>query len=79
MEALFCKKYTEFFLVASVTSLGTILLCSITGYGLAKFRFKGRNFILMMILSTMMIPFEAIMIPLYLIVTNFGWQDTIGH
>ena len=73
---IFVRNILNSFLVASVTSLGTILLCSITGYGLAKFRFKGRNFILMMILSTMMIPFEAIMIPLYLIVTNFGWQDT---
>lgn len=73
---IFVRNILNSFLVASVTSLGTILLCSITGYGLAKFRFKGRNFILMMILSTMMIPFEAIMIPLYLLVTNFGWQDT---
>lgn len=73
---IFVRNIMNSFLVASVTSLGTILLCSITGYGLAKFRFKGRNFILMMILSTMMIPFEAIMIPLYLLVTNFGWQDT---
>ncbi len=72
----YLKSIWNSFLVASLTTIGTVLLCSLTGYGLAKYRFKGRTFVLLMILSTMMIPFEAIMIPLYLIVTNMGMQDT---
>ncbi|MBO8160175.1 MAG: carbohydrate ABC transporter permease [Thermosipho sp. (in: Bacteria)] len=73
---LYLRTIFNSFIVASLTSLGTIFLSSLAGYGLAKFKFKGRMFVLMMILSTMMIPFEAIMIPLYLIVTKMGMQDT---
>lgn len=64
------------FIVAFLTTVGTVFLCSLTGFGLAKYRFKGRTFILLTILATMMIPFEAIMIPLYLIVTSLKMQDT---
>lgn len=73
---LFPRTILNSLIVASLTTIGTIFLSSIAGYGLAKFRFKGRNFILLIILSTMMIPFEAIMIPLYLIVTKMGIQDS---
>lgn len=73
---LFVRTIFNSFIVASLTTLGTIFLSSLAGYGLAKFRFKGRMLVLMLILSTMMIPFEAIMIPLYLIVTKMGLQDS---
>jgi multiple sugar transport system permease protein len=64
------------FIVATLTSIGTVFLCSLTGFGLAKYKFKGRTIVLLLILATMMIPFEAIMIPLYLIVMNLKMQDT---
>jgi len=73
---LFLRSIWNSFLVASITTVGTVFLCSLTGFGLAKYKFKGRNFVFFMILGTLMIPFEAIMIPLYLIVTGMGMQDT---
>ncbi len=75
---LFPRSIWNSFVVASLTTIGTLFLSSLTGYGLAKYKFKGRNFILIMILSTMMIPFEAIMIPLYLITINLRMQDTFA-
>lgn len=64
-------------LVVSVTvAITTVLLGSLTGYGLAKFRFRGRNVIFIMIMATMMIPFEAIMIPLYMVVMKLRIQNT---
>ncbi|HOK34110.1 MAG TPA: carbohydrate ABC transporter permease [Fervidobacterium sp.] len=73
---LFLRSIWNSFLVASITTIGTVFLCSLTGFGLAKYKFRGRNFVFFMILGTLMIPFEAIMIPLYLIVTEMGMQDT---
>ncbi|HOA17078.1 MAG TPA: carbohydrate ABC transporter permease [Fervidobacterium sp.] len=73
---LFLRSIWNSFLVASITTIGTVFLCSLTGFGLAKYKFKGRNLVFFMILGTLMIPFEAIMIPLYLIVTEMGMQDT---
>jgi len=63
-------------IVAVTVTASTVLLSSMTGYGLAKFEFKGRNVVFMTIMATMMIPFEAIMIPLYMVVMGMGLQDS---
>ena len=63
-------------IVAAAVTASTVLLSSMTGYGLAKFDFKGRNVVFMTIMATMMIPFEAIMIPLYMVVMGMGLQDS---
>ena len=62
---IYVRNIINSFIVAISVSFTTVLLASITGYGLAKFKFRGRNLIFMLIMATMMIPFEAIMIPLY--------------
>ena len=62
--------------VAITDSFTTIFLASLCGYGLAKFKFKGRNLIFLAIMSTMMIPFEAIMIPLYMVVSGMKMINT---
>ncbi len=63
-------------IVSSTIALTTVVLSSLVGYGLAKFRFRGRNAVFMAIMGTMMIPFETVMIPLYLIVVKAGLQNT---
>jgi len=63
-------------IVAAAVTASTVLLSSMTGYGLAKFDFKGRSVVFMTIMATMMIPFEAIMIPLYMAVMGMGLQDS---
>ena len=45
---------------------------------MAKFEFKGRNVAFFAIMATMMIPFETIMVPLYMVTLNFGLQDSYG-
>ena len=63
-------------LVTSTVMLLNLFFCSLTGYSLAKFRFPGRKAILWFILSTMMIPFNVIVVPLYAVVRNLGWINT---
>lgn len=65
------------FVSGSIT-VTTIFLASIVGYGLAKFKFKGRSIAFFAIMATMMIPFETIMIPLYMVTLNLGLQDSYG-
>mgnify|MGYP001027916487 CR=1 FL=1 len=62
--------------VSLTVAITTVIIAAITGYGIAKFKFKGRNLVFMMIMATMMIPFEAIMIPLYMVATNLKMQDS---
>ena len=65
-------------IVSSVITGTTLILSCITGYALAKFHFRGRNTVFMFIMMTMMIPFETIMVPLYMVVLNLNLQNTYG-
>lgn len=73
---IFFRNLLNSLIVAITDSFTTVFLASLCGYGLAKFRFRGRNFIFLAIMSTMMIPFEAIMIPLYMVVSGMDMINT---
>ncbi|UCG07158.1 MAG: carbohydrate ABC transporter permease [Desulfobacterales bacterium] len=73
---IYLRNILNSLIVASTVTATTVILSALTGFGLAKYHFKGRHFVFMMILATMMIPFEVIMIPLYLIITKLGFQNS---
>ncbi|MCK9548804.1 MAG: carbohydrate ABC transporter permease [Sphaerochaeta sp.] len=73
---IFLRNILNSLVVSTSVAVTTVLLGSLTGYGLAKFNFRGRNTVFMMIMGTMMIPFETIMIPLYMVVTMLRIQNT---
>lgn len=54
-----------------------LLLNSICGYALAKFEFKGRGMMLNFIVALMVMPMEAIMLPLYIEMSQLGWVNTL--
>ncbi len=62
---------------AGSVTIVALLIAAMAGYALARLDFPGRRAILIGILSTMMIPFSVIMIPLFLIVKSFGWVDSL--
>jgi multiple sugar transport system permease protein len=49
---------------------------SLVGYTLAKYKFRGRGLVFVLILSTMMVPTEMLVIPWYVMARSFGWIDT---
>ena len=63
-------------IVVGVITLLTVFLASLTGYSLAKLPFPGRNLVFVLILSSIMLPFETIMIPLYLVIRTLNIQNT---
>lgn len=75
-DFMYLRNIFNSFFVAGVVTLATVILAALTGYGLAKFPFKGRNLVFILIMTTMMIPFEAIMIPMYMVIINMGFQDS---
>lgn len=75
-EAIFFRNLANSLIVAITVSITTIFLASLCGYGLAKFNFKGNKIIFVAIMATMMIPFEAIMIPLYMVASALGMMNT---
>jgi ABC-type glycerol-3-phosphate transport system permease component len=63
--------------VAVITSLASIMLSTFVGYGFAKFRFKSRDALLWGMLTTTLLPFSSVIIPLYLIVRSLGLLDSL--
>ncbi len=62
--------------VSVVGTFGSVFSAAITGYSFARFRYPGRNLIFMLTLSTMMLPAEVTLIPLYLLFNKIKWLDT---
>lgn len=53
-----------------------LVVNSLFGYALARLRFKGRNVLIAVIVALIIIPFEALAVPLLFITAEFGWLDT---
>ena len=64
-------------IITVMTTAGQILSCSLVAYGFARFEFKGKNLLFMILLSTMMIPWDVTMIPQYMEFNLFGWINTL--
>lgn len=56
--------------------IGTVISSSLVAYGLSKIDWKGRNALFIIILSTMMLPYQVIMVPVFAIFVKLGWIDT---
>lgn len=64
------------FVVATVVTGVALLFHAMAAYALARLRFPGREPIFLTLISTMMVPYSVILIPVFLLVKQFGWLDT---
>lgn len=64
--------------VAGVTVFLNMIFSSLAAYPLARMEFGGKNFVFFAILSTIMVPFQVIMIPVYLIVLRLNLVDSVS-
>ncbi|HLR68415.1 MAG TPA: carbohydrate ABC transporter permease [Virgibacillus sp.] len=62
--------------VTTVTVILNIVFCSLAAYPLAKMKFRGRNLIFILILCTYMLPFQLLMVPIYILSVNLGLQNS---
>lgn len=63
-------------LIASVSAVSSGIVSALAGYGFAKFRFRGRDILFFGIIGILMVPFQSVVVPLYLWVSRFGLLDT---
>lgn len=75
-DGRFIRWFLNSMIVAVVVTLSNVFFDSLVGYTLAKFQFRGRYFIFLAILSTLMIPTEMLVIPWYLMSSKLGWLDS---
>ena len=64
------------FLVAGCITIGQIMTCSLAAFAFSFLEFKGKNFLFMLVMATMMVPGEAVIISNYLTVSSMGILDT---
>jgi ABC-type glycerol-3-phosphate transport system permease component len=76
-------KYFNFFqyglntLIITLSVLvGRVLSASLVAFGFARVRFVGRGFLFMLVLSTLMVPHQVTIIPLYILFKELGWLNT---
>ena len=66
------------FLYIGLTLVGDLIFGSMCGYALAKLKFRGRGLILTIIIALSSMPVEAILLPLYIEMTQLGWVNTLA-
>lgn len=73
----FARYLLNSIIVAVVVVISTLITSAMAGYALAKFKFPGQSFIFILIISSLMVPFQVRMIPLFRMVVAFEWTDTL--
>ena len=64
------------FIVAGIVTIGQLITSSLAAYALATLTFPGKTFFFFLFLATLLIPWEATIVPNYLTVVNLGWKDS---
>ncbi len=70
------RYYLNSVIVTTTSTLGYLFFSSLTGYAFAKGRFVGKSVLFIILLTTLMIPFEIRMIPMYLLMRKLHLSDT---
>lgn len=63
-------------IVSVLVTLGQLATCSLGAFAFARLHFPGRDKLFLLYLATMMVPFQVVMIPLFVLMRTFRWIDT---
>ena len=72
----FVRHFLNSALVAAISIVSVLVTSSMAGYAFAKFDFPGRNVLFVLVLATLMIPFQVRVIPLYVLASELNLLDT---
>ena len=73
----FLDAFANSVVVTVLSVIGQVLSCSLVGYAFARLRFRGRRPTFVLMISTMMLPAQVTMIPMFIMFRWFGWVDTV--
>jgi multiple sugar transport system permease protein len=72
----FDRYFINSVVVAAVVLAGNILFCTMAGYAFARYRIRGGKLLFFLVLSTIMLPKQVILVPLYILMQRMGFIDT---
>mgnify|MGYP002133610078 FL=1 len=64
-------------LVGTIVALAQVFFSALAGFAFAKLSFKGRRFMVLFVIGTMMLPSQLGIIPLFMLISQVGWFDTL--
>lgn len=76
-RAAFPLFFRNSMIVSAAVTAGNLVFCTLAGYGLAKYRFPGDRVLLLLILSTLMLPLEVTLVPTFLVIHKLGWINSL--
>src|SRR5260221_10798013 len=62
--------------VSVLSTVGAVLSSALVAYGFARFRFPGKNILFVVLIATIILPFQVTLIPTYAVFTKLGWTGT---
>jgi multiple sugar transport system permease protein len=69
--------FVNSFIIAGLSVLGNLCSCSIAAYSFARLEFHFKPILFALMLGTIMLPFQVVMVPQYILFQNLGWTNTI--
>ena len=63
--------------VTGITVVGTVFLSTLAGYGFARFEFFGKNVVFVLVLATLMIPFQTTLVPIFLVLNRLSLTNSL--
>jgi len=75
-DGIYWRFFANSIFVTIVNTILVLIFTSMVGYGLGQYNFKGRNFIVMLLLCTMMVPGTILLLPIFRLITNLGLMDS---
>jgi len=64
-------------IVTTVATLITLVINSMAAFALSKYQFRGRDAIFVLIIATLLIPISVILVPVFLVITQIGWNNNL--
>lgn len=64
-------------IVATTVMVSNVVLSSFAGFSFARLRFRGRNTLFLLVIGSAMVPAQLGVVPLYLVVSDFGWYGRL--
>jgi multiple sugar transport system permease protein len=68
--------YGNSLMVAVLITIAVLFFTSLAGFGFAKYQFRGRNLLFILLLGSTMIPFQLILIPLFILMSKLSWTNS---
>jgi multiple sugar transport system permease protein len=72
--------FNQFFLnsikIATLSTIGQLLTCSMGAFAFSILKFKGRDFLFLVLIATLMIPYQVTLIPTFILFSKIGWVGT---